>query len=64
MSATFEHKVLKYKYGWKGFDYDQMERDLVDLGSQGWEAVGTLAPSIGNGQTLEICVLVKRYRAQ
>lgn len=60
---TFEHKVLIFKFGWKGFDYTQMERDLNELGSEGWETVGTLAPSIGSGHANEIAIFVKRARA-
>jgi hypothetical protein len=59
-AVKFEHKVLKYTHGWKGFDYAQMEADLTDLGSQGWEAVGTISTAIGNGTTHEIAVFVKR----
>ncbi|MFJ9854729.1 DUF4177 domain-containing protein [Streptomyces sp. NPDC101150] len=41
----------------KGFDYARMERDLNDLGRQGWEALSTLAPSCGAGQAIEVVVL-------
>ncbi|MFI0470095.1 DUF4177 domain-containing protein [Saccharopolyspora sp. 5N102] len=63
MAAEWEHKVLTYKLGWKGFDYAQIERDLIDLGSQGWETVNTIVPSVGAGQTIEIGIIVKRARA-
>ncbi|WP_226366427.1 DUF4177 domain-containing protein [Pseudonocardia sp. ICBG162] len=58
----FDHKLLKYKLGWKGFDYAGMEKELNELGTQGWEAVGTLVPSSGNGQALEVVVIMKRAR--
>ncbi len=58
----FEHKVLKYKLGWKGFDYPGMEKELNELGAQGWEAVGTIVPAVGAGQTIEIGVILKRAR--
>ncbi|MEQ3553874.1 hypothetical protein WIS52_25645 [Pseudonocardia nematodicida] len=60
MAHRFEHRVLKYSYGWKGFDYSQMEADLAELGAEGWEAVGTIVPSVGAGQTIEIGLIVKR----
>ncbi|MGI5217055.1 DUF4177 domain-containing protein [Nocardia sp. CA-290969] len=61
MAAQWEHKVLKYKLGMKGFDYGRMEQDLNDLGRKGWEAVGTLAPSFGSGQAIEIAVILKKH---
>ncbi|MEV0054397.1 DUF4177 domain-containing protein [Saccharopolyspora shandongensis] len=63
MAAEWEHKVLTYKLRMRGFDYAEIERDLVDLGREGWEAVSTIAPSFGAGQTIEIAVIVKRPRA-
>lgn len=63
MATEFEHKVLTYELRWKGFDYAQIERDLNDLGSQGWETVSTIVPSVGAGQTMEIGIIVKRDRA-
>lgn len=45
MNEQWEYKVLKYEPGWKGFDYDQVEQDLNELGRQGWEALDTVAPS-------------------
>ena len=60
MTATFEHKVLKFGWGWKGFDYAAMERELNELGAQGWETVGTIVPSVGAGQSIEIGVVLKR----
>ena len=32
------------------------------LGADGWEAVGTIVPSVGAGQSIEIGVIVKRSR--
>ncbi|GAA1072939.1 DUF4177 domain-containing protein [Nocardiopsis composta] len=46
----------------KGFDYEQIERDLDELGGQGWETVGSIAPSFGPGQAIEIGVVLKRPR--
>ncbi|MFX4295202.1 DUF4177 domain-containing protein [Streptomyces bohaiensis] len=60
MTTRWEHKVLTYKLGWKAFDYAQIESDLTALGAEGWEAVGTLAPSFGAGQAIEIAVIAKR----
>lgn len=60
MSAQWEYKVLTYKLTMKGFDYGQIEKDLNDLGQQGWEAFSTLAPSFGAGQAIEITVLLKK----
>ncbi|MBP2479419.1 hypothetical protein JOF53_008291 [Crossiella equi] len=63
MATAFEHKVLTYKLGWKGFDYSGMENDLNELGAQGWETVSTIVPSVGAGQSIEIGVILKRARA-
>ncbi|GAA4840170.1 hypothetical protein GCM10023201_32520 [Actinomycetospora corticicola] len=57
---AYEHKVLTYKLGWKGFTYEQIEQDLNEWGQQGWVAVGTLAPSYGQGQTIDMAVILKR----
>ncbi|MBW0101191.1 DUF4177 domain-containing protein [Pseudonocardia sp. KRD291] len=59
MAATFEHKVLNYALGWKGFDYSKIESELNDLGGQGWEVVGTVQPSVGAAPT-DIVVFLKR----
>jgi hypothetical protein len=61
MAAMYEHKIVKFGFGWKGFDYDEMERLLDDLGAQGWEAVSSLQPVIGAAST-DILVLLKRAR--
>ncbi|MBK1783736.1 DUF4177 domain-containing protein [Prauserella cavernicola] len=58
--AQFEHKILTYEMKWKGFPYSQMEKELNELGREGWESVGTIVPSIGNGQTHEISIVLKR----
>ncbi|MDL5159089.1 DUF4177 domain-containing protein [Actinomycetospora termitidis] len=60
MDNRFQYKVLTYKLGWKGFKYEQMEQDLNELGAQGWDTVSTLAPSYGQGQTLDVAVILKR----
>lgn len=64
MTAQWEYKMLTYKVGWKGLDYDQIEQDLNELGQQGWEALGSIAPSVGSGQTMEIVVILKKPYAQ
>lgn len=63
MNARWEHKVLIYKLGWKGFDYDQIEQDLNELGRQGWEALDMIAPSVGSGQAIELVVILKKAHA-
>jgi hypothetical protein len=60
MNATWEHKVLTFQLGWKGFDYDQIEQDLNEFGRQGWETVGTITPSFGAGQAIEVVIILKR----
>lgn len=61
MTTTFEHKLVRFELGWKGFDYDGIERRLGELGAEGWEAVSTLQPSLGAAAT-DIVVLLKRTR--
>jgi hypothetical protein len=61
MIKAFEHKIVKFELGWTGFDHDEMERQLNDLGRQGWEAVSSVQPSIGAAAT-DILVLLKRVR--
>lgn len=58
----FEHRILKFAWGWKGFDYAAMETEINELGAQGWEAVGTIVPSVGAGQSTEIAIVLKRTR--
>lgn len=60
MSTAWEYKLQTYSLGWKGFKYDRIEQDLNDLGQQGWETVSTLAPSYGQGQTIDLTVILKR----
>lgn len=62
VTTAFEHKIVKYELGWKGFDYAEMERHLDELGRQGWEAVSTIQPSLGSAAT-DIVVLLKRSRS-
>jgi hypothetical protein len=61
MTKIFEHKIVTFGLGWKGFDHDEMERQLNELGRQGWEAVSSLQPSVGAAPT-DILVLLKRAR--
>jgi hypothetical protein len=63
MAAQWEYKVVTFKFHLKGFDYGQIELDLNDFGRQGWEAISTIAPSIGQGQVMEVAVLLKRASA-
>jgi hypothetical protein len=58
--TTWEIKIVKFTLGWKGFDYTKMEKQLSELGTQGWEPVDSIMPSVGSGQTLEIGVVLKR----
>jgi hypothetical protein len=60
--VAFEHKVLRFTWGWKGFDYAAMEKELNELGVHGWETVGTIVPSVGAGQSVEIGIIIKRAR--
>lgn len=63
MAAQWEYKMLTYKLRLKGFAYDEIEQDLNDLGREGWEALSTLAPSYGQGQVMEVAVILKRAYA-
>lgn len=60
MTQTWENKILKYDFGWKGFDYKKIEEDLNAHGRQGWELIETMIPSLGTGQSLEIVAVLKR----
>lgn len=60
MAAPWEYRMLTYQLRMKGFDYSQIESDLNGLGKEGWEAVGSIAPSYGQGQAVELAVMVKR----
>ena len=60
MTTQWEYKMLDYKLGWKGFTFEQMEADLNDLGREGWEALTTVSPTYGQGQSINIAVLLKR----
>ena len=60
MATQWQYQVVTYKLQWKGFDYTEVERQLNELGSQGWEMVSTIAPSFGAGQAIEIAVVLKR----
>lgn len=61
MTTAFEHRIVRFELGWRGFDYADVERRLSELGAEGWEAVSTLQPSIGAAAT-DIVVLLKRVR--
>ncbi|MEC3976812.1 DUF4177 domain-containing protein [Amycolatopsis sp. H20-H5] len=63
MATQWEYKVLTYKLRMKGFDYNQIELDLNDLGREGWEALSTIAPSFGSGQAIEVAVVLKKAYA-
>ncbi len=60
MANNWQYKVVTYKLHWKGFDYTEVERELNEHGSQGWEMVSTITPSFGAGQAIEIAVVLKR----
>ncbi|MFC3995904.1 DUF4177 domain-containing protein [Nocardiopsis sediminis] len=60
MSAQWEYKVQTYARKTYGFNYDRIERDLNDLGREGWEVVGTLADAYISDGPDEIAVLLKR----
>lgn len=60
MAAQWENKVLTFKFGWKGFDWSDIEAELNRYGRDGWEVVQTIAPSLGQGQTLEVGLVIKR----
>lgn len=62
MNARWEHKVLTYELGWKGYDYARIEQDLNELGREGWEAIDTIQPNIGSAATT-IVVILKRALA-
>lgn len=60
MTTQWVYKILTHKLQWKGFDYTEVERELNEHGSQGWEIVSTIAPSFGAGQAIEIALVLKR----
>lgn len=60
MTAQWQYKVQTYKLRMKGFDYEQIEQDLNDLGRQGWEVLSTIAPSYGQGQAIALAVVLKK----
>lgn len=62
VATQWEYKVVTYKFGWKGFKYDEIENDLNELGRDGWEMLSTVAPSFGSGQAMEVAVILKRAR--
>lgn len=61
MTTAFEHRIVRFEMGWRGFDYAGLERQLSDLGAEGWEVVSTLQPLIGAAAT-DIVILLKRVR--
>lgn len=60
MRAPWEYKISTWKLGWKGFDYATIERDMNEMGRQGWEVISTVAPSYGAGQAIEFAVVARR----
>ena len=60
MTTRWDYKLARFPFGWKGFDYDAMEKELNALGLQGWEALSTIAPSIGSGHASDVVVVLKR----
>lgn len=61
MTTVYEHRVVRFELGWRGFDHEEVERQLDDLGRQGWQAVSSLQPSIG-GASSDILVILTRAR--
>jgi hypothetical protein len=47
-----------------GLEGAAMEKELNELGAHGWETVGTIVPSVGAGQSIEIGIIVKREQEQ
>lgn len=62
-ATQWEYQVEKHTMGWKGFRYDEVGSRVNDLGRDGWEVLSTLAPSYGQGQAIEIVVVLKRAAA-
>ena len=62
-TTAFEYRIERFSSGWKGIDDRTVEQRLNEVGREGWEAVSTYLPSTGNGQVLELSVLLKRARA-
>ena len=60
MANQWQYRVVTYKLQWKGFDYTEVEKQLNEYGSTGWEMVSTIAPSFGAGQAIDIAVVLKR----
>ena len=60
MTTNWQYKILTYKLKLKGFDYTQVEAELNEEGTAGWEIVSTIAPSFGAGQAVESAVVLKR----
>lgn len=60
MATNWDYKVRTYKLGWSGFKYDEIEKELSELGHDGWEITSTIAPSFGAGQAIEVAVILKR----
>ncbi|GAA1229944.1 hypothetical protein [Pseudonocardia alaniniphila] len=60
MAASREHEIVRYQLGWKVFDYAKIKSGLNDLGRRGWEAVGTMLPTIGTNGTPDIVILLER----
>ena len=66
MIMKYEYKVQKYEMKWKSLetrlltDFEVMERELSDLGAQGWELVKQTAVSGAHGYTNAIIVTMRR----
>lgn len=50
MNTNWEHKVLTFKMGWKGFPYSQIEADVNQLGQDGWEWCSPCSPAQAMGR--------------
>lgn len=60
MNTQWDYKVLTYQLSWTGFKYDKIEKDLIELGREGWEMNSTIAPSFGAGQAIEVALILKK----
>ena len=68
MAGRWEYTTTVITHGFMGRQSDELNRDefeksMNDLGQQGWEAVSTLVPSYGQGQTIDMAVILKRRPA-
>lgn len=61
--TQWDYKVLTFRIGEfrKSIpDYEDIERQLKELGGQGWEVVSSAAPGRGQGQSTELVLVARR----